>query len=666
MKDAKEDIDFEDNVRDFGGDVCYDTIPLSSQSIALTADHEQQEGKTQSLAVALATTTANERDKKQRKILTELLVRVLYDTLDCPSAAENPNGPATATTAMTCPEVVPIIVDDAQAVALAVDGVEVPIISSPQDYPPTKTDENQSSDLVHERAELVERILGETNAEAVVSPTTEILLNRGRPLALAWDWQESRDGDGVIEYSTCTLRASADDGAVIEFYAPPMTTPSTEAQRQASDHQKPEKIATCKVSMFQWTLEGSTKKPGDLEELQSCWNVEKATFLLNSKPGSLNGVVAKKILLEGSEISLTGRISKKLEGRRHPLQLQSKSFLSLEVSSVDTLGGSDESFVSVGLALRELVAYLDNIAYVPNLHLSLTHHNGESDKDVQGNTIPSFEESGGTSNSLGDAMKYYLNYYCSRTNNTNITDDAATATLGQPSKFLSIGDSVTAFGAMAVIGTSYVTPIGAAVSMAALVAKDGVGEAARIGKEARLSTAAATGTESEDRYRFGDVTRGLIGSIRGNHHQQQQHQKKQQQQQQASLPSEGDCSDDYLDQNMGRFMGVAVGTAGAAAGLVIAGPLGAMAGSFLGSMGSQAVLESQANNARTLADKETTKQSGSGRGNEGYRFGDRARALVTRGKEATGRDTAEGYRFGDVSRGLFASMRGKGSTTPCS
>jgi hypothetical protein len=663
MKDEKEDIDFEDNVRDFGGDVCYDTIPLSSQSIALAADHEQQEDKTQSLAIALATTTANERDKKQRKILTEHLVRVLYDTLDCPSAAENPNDPSTATSVITCAEVIPVIVVDAQAVALAVDGVEVQSISSPQDYSPTKTDENQSSDLVHERAELVERILGATNAEAVVSPTTEILLNRGQPLSLEWDWQESRDGDGVIEYSTCTLRALADDGAVIQFYAPPMTTSSTEAERKELDHQESEKIAICKVSKFQWRLEGSTKKPGDLEEIQSCWNVENATFSLNSKPGSLNGVVAEKILLKGTEISLTGRISKKFEGRRHPLQLQSKSVLSLEVSSVESLGGNDESFISVGLALRELVAYLDNIAYVPNLHLSLTHHNGESDKVAKGNTFPSFEESGGTSNSLGDAMKYYLNYYCNGTNNTNITD--AAATLGQPSKFLSIGDSVTTFGAMTVIGTSCVTPIGAAVSMAALVAKDGVGEAARIGKEARLLTAAATGTESEDRYRFGDVTRGVIGSIRGNH-QQQQHQKQQQQQQQqrASQPSDGDCSANYLEQNKGRFTGVAVGTAGAAAGLVIAGPLGAMAGSFLGSMGSQAVLESQANKARTLADKDTIKQNGNG--NEGFRLRDRARALVTKGKEATGRNTAEGYRFGDVSRGLFASTRGKGTTTPCS
>lgn len=654
MMYEKEDIDFEDNVRHFGGDVCLDTIPLSSPSIAVTAEDEQQQGKAQSLAIALATATANERDKKQRKILTEQLVRVLYDTLDCPSG-ENPYGSTTTTTAITFAEAIPVIVDDNQAVSLPVDGSEVQTLSSSQGYPPMETGANQSSDLVHERAQLVERIVGIENAEASVSPTTKILINEGQPLALEWDWQESRDDDGVIEYSTCTLRASAENGAVIEFYAPQARTQSIEAQQQFSDHREPEKIAICNVPMFEWTLAGSTKKPEDLEEIQSCWNIEKAIFSLNSKSESFNGVAMERVLLEGREISLAGRINTKLEGRRQPLELQSKSVLSLEVFSIESLGGNDESFVSAGLALRELEAYLDKIAFVPNLHLSLVNRNDESDKDAQGTVIPSFEESGGSSNSLGDALKYYLKYYSSGTNNINCA--GSTGALCQPSKFLSIGDSVTTFSAMAMTGTSFVTPIGVAVSMAALVAKDGIGEAARKGKEARLSTAAATDTKSEDRYKFGDVTRGVIGSIRSNR-QQEQHQE----QQQVSLPPEGDRSADYLEQNKGRFTGVAVGTAGAAAGLVIAGPLGAMAGSYLGSMGSQAVLESKEKKAKAPADKEITKQSESK--NEGYRFGDRTRALVARGKEATGRETVEGYRFGDISRGLFASMRGKCTITP--
>ena len=145
------------------------------------------------------------------------------------------------------------------------------------------------------------------------------------------------------------------------------------------------------------------------------------------------------------------------------------------------------------------------------------------------------------------------------------------------SKFLSMGHSMATFGAMAATGTTMISPIGAVVSVAALAAKDGVVAAARKGKEVRVSrqqqqqhqcattaieeggdalvnrislnfgdgggessttnntttidggvgpsntnsTTAGPDAAGEDGYKFGDVTRGLIGTIREKRQQSQ-------------------------------------------------------------------------------------------------------------------------------------------------
>jgi hypothetical protein len=598
-----------------------------------------------SLALALANATANERDRRQRKALVENIVCYLVDTLD-------PNA--------------------------------------------------ETSGAGTQNTDLVEQILKEDTGSTTIAmslssatPAKKITWNRNQPLILHWVWQEFKDDEGSVLHSTCNVSILAKEGVTIEFGAPPTTTASADPQQS----QELQKIVVCDVSNFQWTLEGRTKKTSDNDErsddIQSFWKLESAN--LSWTMGSFDEVVAEEVLMEGTDISLIGNIvaihsmeeeidKSESKNKRPSLRLQSKSVLSLKVSAVGSLGGSDEEKRRVGLALRTMVAYLDNIVFVPNLHLSLTELSKDGEiappiGNADGSDIPSFEEAG-DSMSLGDAMKYYLKYYCSGSNNTGVSRNLA-------SKFLSMSDSITTFGALAATGTSFISPIGAAVSVAALAAKDGVEAAARRGKQireeqstmeeassasgggneltnrislefvaeqssspTRSPAAAAAAAANEGRYKFGDVTRGIVGSIREKRQEQQRKQN-----QASSAPSEGDGDGTYFQQNKARFAGVAGSTAGAAAGLLISG-------SYFGSMGSQRAVQKQ----------EQQQQQSTNRGEAGgFRFGDNFRKVVATGREkteglgdnirkavATGREKTEGYRFGDFSRGLLTKVKGQG------
>lgn len=88
---------------------------------------------------------------------------------------------------------------------------------------------------------------------------------------------------------------------------------------------------------------------------------------------------------------------------------------------------------------------------------------------------------------------------------------------------------------------------------------------------------------TKDGYKFGDFSRGLVGSIRGM--RQQNHSDN------GNESNSG--SGNYLKENKGRFAGVAGSTAGAVMGLLIAGPVGAIAGSFIGSSSCQNAVQKQ-------------------------------------------------------------------------
>ena len=671
---------------------------------------------------ALAIASANERDRRQRRNLVDNMVRVLFDAFGKGEGTTNNN-------------------EDFPG-----DGI----------LPNTEELEQQKLN----RNELVEAILGQdsgstpiaTNLSSVTAKT-KTTWNRSRPPFVHWVWQKLEDDKGCALYSTCNMSFLANNGIAIDLFVPSVTnkTGAEELQAAANDAQQlhngdeQQAIATCDVSKFQWTLEGTTKKAGDdssaedntpdvFEDIQGFWKIDGAALSLTMP--TFGDVITEEILLECKDLSLMGRIvdENKNNDEKTPLKLQSKSVLSLNVSSIGTVGGADVEKRRVGMALRALVDYLDGIASVPNLHLSLKDlASGKSESEE----IPSFEQVG-ESMTLGDAMKYYLKYYCNGEPKKNKLGENIASSI-KSKKFLTMGDSMVTFGAMAATGTSMITPLGAAVSVAALAAKDGVAAAARKGKEVRISLqqqklnaaseaakkaeagdefsnrvsldlgaavaspdgstkatvvedgeTAPPGSENKsgpDGYKFGDVTRNLIGSIREKSSKVvagasngQAHpgalrpdgksdedgykfgdvtrgligsfREKRQQKQSLDLgeASGNTESNDYLEENKGRFAGVAGGSAGAAAGLVMAGPIGALAGSFIGSVSGQAAVHGQQeDDGGEATNANSSKQ---------YRFGDNLRGVIARGKESVGRDTTDGYRFGDFSRGLMAKVKG--------
>jgi len=71
-----------------------------------------------------------------------------------------------------------------------------------------------------------------------------------------------------------------------------------------------------------------------------------------------------------------------------------------------------------------------------------------------------------------------------------------------------MADQVAIAAGSAILGASILTPVGAAVSVASLGVRDGVGTAVRLGKESR-------GAGEDDRYVFGDAARGMATMARG-------------------------------------------------------------------------------------------------------------------------------------------------------
>ena len=385
-----------------------------------------------SLASALASAAATERDHRQRKSLVENMVHLLFDAL----------------------------------------GVQ---------------DATMSQSKFEQAHHLVQQILGkeETGSTTIVNsflmttPVTKIIMNQNKPLKVHWSWQTLQDRDGATDYSTCYLSVFAKEGVTIELFAPPLTL---SAEPRAEEILK---IAVCEVSNFQWTLEGTTKKESakeaSLKDIQSFWKLESASFSWIS--GLLGEIPAEEVLLEGRDISLTGKI---MEGRDKcdSLQLQSKSVLSLMITSVGSLGLSDKEMRRVGMSLRSLVNFLDGIVYVPELHLSLIDfseitESGSSGENAKGEAIPPFEEDG-DSTSLGGAMKYYLKHYCNGTNQKQATTFVPSSKLLSMVDFASLKDGVAAAARRTNVGSNYLIE---SKERYAAAAGDAAGAAAITGKK---------------------------------------------------------------------------------------------------------------------------------------------------------------------------------------
>ena len=73
-----------------------------------------------------------------------------------------------------------------------------------------------------------------------------------------------------------------------------------------------------------------------------------------------------------------------------------------------------------------------------------------------------------------------------------------------------------------------------------------------------------------------------------------------------------------MKENKGRFAGVAGGTAGAGAGLVIAGPVGMLVGLLIGSMGSPVAVHKHDQEQRQQQQDRSFSPNGFDRSSETY------------------------------------------------
>lgn len=506
--------------------------------------------------------------------------------------------------------------------------------------------------------------------------------------------------------------------------------------------------------------EEEEKKSKDDEETNIRKDVEKQLLLL----------------LDCRDVTLIGALScSGDDDNAKRLQLEPRSMLQLKA------GHGQEHVEEMEDALFDLWSKLDGLGVLlPDLLLTLTHVLPQASAEQ---VPPAFESTETTT--LGDVLQYYLTNYLSSTSPNGNQDstspltasmvlpptwhvasampsttsspavnngDAAAAPtttshsssvpsrpalrhrlskrISQTTAKINLGDSVAATSALVATGSSFISPIGAAVSIAALAAKDGVVAVAQKGKQVRLSEhrnhqeetnddeevsfddvveagertidssaerqsndAVVSEKEQSERYKFGDVTRGVIASFRERKHQQQQQRqtvsddvpflsdpvdldirpspgygaRTSRVALQSSTTSESSSStpaSSYLKANEGRFVGVVGASAGAGFGLLVGGPIGAVAGSVAGSLGSQAALRrrqhqsmssSNSNISDAIGGKDEDK-AGNNTLSSSFRLGDNIRNVVVRGKEATGRDVDAPFRVGDFANGLSGSL----------
>jgi hypothetical protein len=199
--------------------------------------------------------------------------------------------------------------------------------------------------------------------------------------------------------------------------------------------------------------------------------------------------------------------------------------------------------------------------------------------------LPPFGTPSPKATTLGDLMRHlYLNMEDAAASavaqRKEIKDESIKGGIRLPK--IAVGDSLASSAALLATGASFVTPVGAVVSVAALGVKDGVVAAARAGKEVR-------GAASEEGYKFGDVARGVVSTVQKRRQERQQRHEDALHGVERSNDHEGSDqkSSSFLEQNQGRYAGVVGGSVGAAVGLTLLGPIGLVAGTLIGSHAAQ-------------------------------------------------------------------------------
>jgi hypothetical protein len=282
----------------------------------------------------------------------------------------------------------------------------------------------------------------------------------------------------------------------------------------------------------------------------------------------------------------------------------------------------------------------------------------------------------------------------------------------------SVSDSLAVTAGCVVAGASFVTPIGAVASVAALGVKDAAHAAAQKGQQVR----GAVG------YKFGDVTRGIVASVKEKkQHQQSNHSRAYSEFDELNLEESGNTdlnaavssrnnmqsscemnrpnlassaehsvddsgtSNQPPQQRLSRYAGVLGSSVGAGVGLALAGPIGFVAGSLAGSQATQSALHKKKDTpppppcttSRTISgstgadnssfmhpdDQDLVNQlehhNNDDSSKPAFRLGDNLRGIAARGKQVTGRNDSSSYQFGDFSRGLFSGKKtGNASLMP--
>mmetsp|Transcript_13944 Transcript_13944/g.39671 ORF Transcript_13944/g.39671 Transcript_13944/m.39671 type:complete len:642 (-) Transcript_13944:2916-4841(-) len=241
---------------------------------------------------------------------------------------------------------------------------------------------------------------------------------------------------------------------------------------------------------------------------------------------------------------------------------------------------------------------------IPN---SASNHN-----NTQTQTTDPIHELNGGIQTLGDIFRIYYN--ASQDGLNASTKKSRENNNNRFQRFKqSVSDSLAVTAGCVATGASFVTPVGAAMSVATIALKDTIVDASKKGAETRMEQSGDADNKDGGRYKFGDITRGIstkikerqerserkLGSVRSettgefetNVDPQTATENEQLSQELLEKDQEADMKAKQVQKERNsRYTGVVGSSVGAAAGMAIAGPVGLVAGSLLGSVaGSRSV-----------------------------------------------------------------------------
>ncbi|CAJ1949791.1 unnamed protein product [Cylindrotheca closterium] len=191
-----------------------------------------------------------------------------------------------------------------------------------------------------------------------------------------------------------------------------------------------------------------------------------------------------------------------------------------------------------------------------------------------------------------------------------------------------IGDSVGMMAGSIVTNTSVV---GAAVGVAS---RDAVGSAIRQGKAAR-------GVDESEKYKFGDFTRGAIASVKGAAKSGAAMRNDEQYQFGDFTAGTKKSASSYASKNRMRLAGAGGSAAGMIAGAAILGPIGFVAGSFLGSSAAQSSVRSITGDHNDNEETQREEPSATGSNVEHWSLDNRRdQTSASHGGDSSGHPTA--------------------------